>query len=97
MLKKGTEGMYGPTTFSGGHVPFLKRVDGKTTLCGKSAKRIRGSSVNKNMVSCPRCLKGMKQQYWYCKTHGFIEDTEVTNSSHCKWCGDYAIAEEIKP
>lgn len=41
---------------------MLKRdKDGKTTPCGKTARRI---SVSKdiNMVTCPRCIEGLRRK-----------------------------------
>ncbi len=46
----------------GGTIPMLKRdKDGKTTPCGKTARRI---SVSKdiNMVTCPRCIEGLRRK-----------------------------------
>ena len=50
------------THFSfGGHVPFLKRKDGKTTACGKTAIRINATNI-KNNVSCRRCIELLRDQ-----------------------------------
>ena len=42
-----------------GHPPMLLRIDGKTTACGKSARRIRGTTTESH-VTCPRCIEALK-------------------------------------
>jgi hypothetical protein len=66
-------------------VPFQTRVDGKTTLCGKTAIRIRGTAY-KNSVTCPGCITEMKKRYWYCVEHGFLEDIDITDDGRCSYC-----------
>ena len=67
-------------------VPFQDQIDGKTTLCGKTAISIHGTQY-KNDVTCPRCLEEMKKRFWFCEKHGFIADKEVTNNETCEHCG----------
>ena len=44
----------------GGTVPMLKRDEnGKTTPCGKTARRIRVTRYEDD-VTCPRCIEDLK-------------------------------------
>jgi DNA-directed RNA polymerase subunit RPC12/RpoP len=60
---------------------------GHTTVCGKTARRIRVTS-DKNLISCPRCLEIMKQNEWWCPNCGFLEAADVTFTEHCEICGE---------
>ncbi|GAG26664.1 unnamed protein product [marine sediment metagenome] len=71
----------------GGHVPMLERNDkGETTLCGKTARRIRATR-DKNGVTCLGCIEGLKEDSWFCEEHGFIADEDVRNDETCDYCG----------
>lgn len=71
----------------GGIVPMLKRNEkGETTICGKTANRIR-ETKDLNRVTCPRCIEKLKEDSWYCEEHGFIECKDVKNDETCGYCG----------
>ncbi len=71
----------------GGHVPMLERNDkGETTLCGKTARRIRATRI-KTGVTCVRCIERLKEDNWFCEEHGYIADENVRNDETCDICG----------
>ena len=60
------------------------------TICGKMTryKLFRGPAIvsDMNSVTCPRCLEILKEQNWYCPTHGFLAPVEVENDETCTYC-----------
>ena len=40
----------------------------------------------KDDVTCPECVKKMKDLFWYCETHGFLDDVDVTDDETCDYC-----------
>ncbi len=72
----------------GGYVPMLERNNkGETTICGKTARRIRAYH-DKSKVTCPRCIEKLKENSWFCDEHGFIADGDVRNDETCDYCGE---------
>ena len=72
----------------GGWVPSLKRnSNGETTLCGKTARRIRVTKI-KDEVTCPRCKELLIADNWYCSNcDKFLKAEEVTFDETCIHCG----------
>lgn len=60
--------------------------DTPTTICGKTALRIQ-STLEKNEVTCPKCIHEMGKKFWHCPNCGFIPDTSVTFEENCEDCG----------
>ena len=70
----------------GGHPPMLKRDEnGHTTLCGKTANRIRATQILRG-VTCPLCHEKLVEENWFCPIHGFLLDDDVTNEGNCAIC-----------
>lgn len=63
--------------------PWIHFTKGGLTLCGKKWPH----RIDREFVTCPRCIEVLKESYWHCPEHGFIEDSNVTNDEKCETCG----------
>ncbi|KKM94236.1 hypothetical protein LCGC14_1200280 [marine sediment metagenome] len=66
-----------------------------STVCGKTNnyRLFRGPAIVNQLsaVTCSSCLAVLKQTHWYCPTHGFIADEEVTFEETCEMCGNPVV------
>ncbi len=71
--------------------PWIHYIKNDYTSCGKgdTYRLFCGPRMvtRLNDVTCPRCIEALKKSHWYCPTHGFIDDTNVTNDEKCETCG----------
>ncbi len=67
-----------------------------STICGKTNyfRPHEGPSITNQLsaITCPRCIDVLKRDRWYCPTHGFIDDKNVTFEETCEICGNGVLA-----
>ncbi len=76
------------------HRHFTPEDQKETTLCGKTARKISATFV-KNHVSCPLCKEELIKNNWYCPTHKFITEKEVTFEEKCSFCGQSVFVNSL--
>lgn len=70
----------------GNFLPIVRDPETPTTLCGKTSRRRRATKYP-NCTTCPLCIEALKDLYWHCSEHGFLDDVDVTFEETCEHCG----------
>ena len=59
-------------------------------ICGKDVSAnhyFANTTENMDEVNCPFCFALLKNDNWYCLSHGFIGDEQITHEETCVQCG----------
>lgn len=72
-------------------IHYAKHIQrGDPCYCGKiyGGNGKMDFSQTKDKITCRRCLKKMKKEFWFCPEHGFLSNESVTFEERCEICGE---------